>query len=151
MPAEHEQPHSPPDVPPIPTTPEPPNHDADAKYTTNSTRLAADVADIIKTAKINEHLAPGEYIIRALEVTIANNTLATVLHPRGTVGGSLFARRAVVGDSPADPKTVAVAIRLYPEDFAQIDELVRQFAAGSRPKLINAAVRAYVAQLEETE
>lgn len=114
----------------------------------SSIQLADDVIKILTKSKEAENLSAGECIIHALETTVENESILNFLHPHGSVGGKLFARREVLGSRrPSDPldatKTHAVGVKLFPSDFAAIDELVKHLHARSRPHLINAALRAY--------
>lgn len=137
-----------------PTPPqEPPSDPSPTKYISSSIRLTKDVIEILERARTDQGLAAGEFIIQALETTIPTGELDAKLHPRGTVGGGLFATRAVDGPRENAPTaaTRAVAVRLLPQDLEVLDALVAAHHAGSRPKLINAAIRAYHDHCNSTE
>lgn len=132
-------------APPVPSRPREGVQPEKARQ--SSIQLAEDVVKILTKSRDDENLSAGECIIRALETTVADDSIVAFLHPHGSVGGKLFARREVLGPRATNPldaaKNHAVGVKLFPSDFAAIDELIESLHARSRPHLINAAIRAY--------
>ncbi|MBV6762655.1 hypothetical protein [Rhodococcus opacus] len=93
-------------------------------------------------------MTTGELFIEALEATY--DRLNDLIHPGGTVGGTLFKARGIGSTPKQKASTKQVAYSLLSSDFEVIDRLKAEVSARSRSQLLTAALDAHL-QIKEDD
>jgi hypothetical protein len=114
----------------------------DEKHASN-VNIPSELITPVKVECAKKNLTYGELIIKAIAST--KEDLADLIAPRDVVGdGELFDERPAyrsTTDGPKSPLPFSMRIK----DFDDLDRHVTRFKAGSRTRLIQVALAAYLA------
>lgn len=119
----------------------------DDPVVSSNVHLPVSTSDRVAAECTRRLMTTGEMFIEALEATYGS--LNELVHPGGTVGGTLFKARGIGASNKQKVAKRQVPFSLLESDFEVIDRIKTEVAARSRSQLLTAALDAHLRNREE--